>query len=201
MASTRDRLRDETRLIHERLHGHASFQGLLEQNISRHRYIILLSRLLGYHCGLEVAFKPFTFSDSPLALRVHQRSDLLRADLISLGQSPQQIGAITHVLPPDYLHSKAALLGCLYVREGAMIGGRSLARHLDHLCGQSGLGRKFFEGSPQDAQAWRALCGDLNLIDDRATQDQIIGSALSTFAVFEAWMDGMEPMGARSVTQ
>lgn len=200
MTTTRERLRDETRAVHERLHGHASFNGLVEQNISRQRYIALLSRLLGYHFGLEVALKRFCVSDVTFASFVQQRTIPLRADLAQMGQSFAQIDAVSHLSPPDHLHSNPALLGCLYVREGAMIGGKSLARNLDHLCGQSDLGRTFFQGVPDDAKVWRALCAALNLIEDRHAQDQIIRSALSTFALFETWMDGMEPNVPERVT-
>jgi heme oxygenase len=200
MATTRDRLRNETRDVHERLHGHPSFNGLVEQSISQQRYVALLSRLLGYHCGMEAALKRFCVKDVAFAPFVRERTAHLSADLAQMRQSPAQIDAAEHLAPPDYIKSNAALLGCLYVREGAMIGGRSLARNLDHLCGSSSAGRTFFQGVPEDAQIWRHLCSALNLIEDQHAQDQIIEAALSTFALFETWMDGMEPISASGVT-
>jgi heme oxygenase (biliverdin-IX-beta and delta-forming) len=199
MITTRDRLREETRTIHEHLHAHASFHGLIEQTISLQRYRTLLTQLLGYHLGLEKAFHAYPIRDPTLAPLARICSDLLCADLAHLGQSAAQIDGNVSMPPPSFIQSDSDLLGCLYVREGAMIGGRSLARNLDHICGQGAFGRTFFQGTPAHGQIWRALCLALNLIEDRHAQDQIIESAQSTFGLFEAWMDGMEPIGTEGV--
>jgi heme oxygenase (biliverdin-IX-beta and delta-forming) len=202
MINTRDRLRNETRIIHERLHEHAGFQPLLNLSISRAGYIELLTRLLGYHRGLEAAFDGFVPDNIELVGFCRLRSAKLQDDLTSLDQSKAQIDASATMATLFVINTDAALLGSLYVREGALIGGRSLSRHLDHLLGQSAAGRSFFVGAPEDACIWRGLCIALNLITDEREQDQAIQAAHATFALFEAWMDGlnaMEPMECEGV--
>jgi heme oxygenase (biliverdin-IX-beta and delta-forming) len=194
MNNTRNRLRDETRIIHERLHDHASFQPLLKQSISRTGYIELLTRLLGYQRGLEAAFDRFVPDNVQLTAFCRMRSMRLQDDLTSLDQSTAQIEASATMATLSLINTDAALLGSLYVREGALIGGRSLSRHLDHLLGQTIAGRSFFLGAPEDAHIWRDLCGMLNLITDARQQDQAIQAAYATFGLFEAWMDGLDAM-------
>ena len=199
MASTRDRLKNETRSIHERLHGHASFKSLINKDITQVGYALLLERLLGYHLGLESAFALHTSEQADTKRLASPRSDSLREDLLAMGQTEAQIDHAPAMPPPDFIVSDAALLGCLYVREGAMIGGRSLARNLDHLCKATNVGRSFFQGKPSDPQIWKSLCVALNEVENRSDQDQIIAAAMETFALFETWMDCMEPISLLSV--
>jgi heme oxygenase (biliverdin-IX-beta and delta-forming) len=201
MTSTRDRLKDETRSIHERLHDHASFKTLLNRDITQAGYAALLSRLLGYHLGLETAFEGYAIRDANLKKLAGPRSDSLLDDLATMGQIGSQIDQ-TQIMPsPNFINCDAALLGCLYVREGAMIGGRSLARTLDPLCTSTNIGRTFFQGKSGDTQIWKLLCIALNQVEKRSDQDQIVAAALGTFALFENWMDGMEPNALKSVTR
>jgi heme oxygenase (biliverdin-IX-beta and delta-forming) len=152
LTSTRDRLKDETRSIHERLHGHPSFKSLLDKDITQADYAGLLSRLLGYHLGLETAFERYAVIDANLVKLASSRSNRLLNDLDAMGQTKTQIDQTPIMSVPDFITCDAALLGYLYVREGAMIGGRSLARNLDHLCAATTSGRTFFQGKSGDTQ-------------------------------------------------
>jgi heme oxygenase len=178
-------------MIHERLHGHDSFQPLLKQNISHQGYIRLLKRLLGYHLGFEASFEGFIPDNRELTAFCLKRSDRLRDDLLALQQSKDQIESSGSMSPLTLISTDAALLGSLYVREGALIGGRSLSRNLDHLLGDTALGRGFFLGAPEDIRIWRGLCGALNSITAEPQQDQVIQAAQATFALFHDWMDGL----------
>lgn len=201
MASPQDRLKNETRSIHERLHGHTSFKSLINKDITRLGYARLLERLFGYHLGLERAFARHTITQADTKRLTRPRSDSLRLDLAVMGQTQAEIDQVAFMPPPDFIVSDAALLCCLYVREGAMIGGRSLARNLNHLCKATDNGRSFFQGEPNDPKIRKSLCLALNQVESRSDQDQIIDAVLGTFSLFETWMDGMEPMSVLSVTR
>src|SRR3954464_6094559 len=123
-------LRAATAVAHERLHHLPALAPLAEGTISRPAYAALLRRMLGFHLAVErcVAEGP-----SVLGLGIdvteRRRSPLLRADLAALGATDEGVEAAA--LPA--LGSAAQVLGCLYVVEGSTLGGRELARRLDHL--------------------------------------------------------------------
>ena len=77
-------------------------------------------------------------------LAARRRSALLLDDLAFLGAPAAPLPA-PPVLPA--LRSAAQALGCLYVTEGSTLGGRELARRLDHLLPPgSDAGRRFLLG-------------------------------------------------------
>jgi heme oxygenase len=84
-------------------------------------------------------------------------------------------------------------LGALYVVEGAMLGGRQLARQLDPLLGGAGsAGRRFFLGRGADTHAaWSAFVARLKVA--AATPGdvaEVVAAAVATFGLFEEWLRG-----------
>jgi heme oxygenase len=80
--------------------------------------------------------------------------------------------------------------GCtgMYVREGATLGGRILARKLGGVLGPGHNGRRFFAGSPDDGHHWGELCATLERAETRHHLPAIIGAANATFAALEDWL-------------
>jgi heme oxygenase (biliverdin-IX-beta and delta-forming) len=184
MVNTRELLRDATDQVHQRLHVHPCFRALLSGSITKRDYGVLLVRLRGYHLSLEAALH------GPDLTTNGRPSRALGDDLLAFGMHPDRCErAVEPSLP-----SPAARLGCLYVRDGAKMGGRMLAQKLDHLCGSSDKGRTFFAGSPTDAAQWRSLCEDLEQLHNQACQAEALAAAVATFELFERWMDLMEPI-------
>ncbi len=189
--TVRTALRDATTEIHKRLHGQAAFKPLLRRTISRSDYCALLSRLYGFHQPLEVAlgFQAQVVSTVPAG--AHRRAHRLASDLQFLGLSERDISALPLARTPGRLDQRGRFLGCLYVREGATLGGRVMAAKLDHLFGAGPEGRLFFTGAASDTTAWRSCC---EALERHATADEIaamIAAAQQTFEIFEAWMDGL----------
>lgn len=178
----RKALRSATHDIHERLHRHPALAAVQAGTIDRIAYRRLLARLYGFHIGFERA-----------ARIAPERSVRLERDLASLGVSPERLAA----LPPCHgfptMAEPEALLGALYVVEGAALGGVTLARGLDGLMGVGVLdGRRFFTGNPSGTgSAWRAYLARLSATPHSAeTQATIIATATATFALFERWLGG-----------
>jgi heme oxygenase (biliverdin-IX-beta and delta-forming) len=188
---TREALRETTYDVHERLHGHWAFRGLLAQTITLDEYRALLSRLYGFHQPLEVALCAREDLAPDLEIHRRRRACLLIDDLKALG-GDASIADFPLIPPPQYLDSRAAILGCLYVREGATLGGRVLAGKLDFLLGPGPMGRRFFAGTGHDAALWRACCAAFEGGFSPRDRGAMIQAARETFAIFEDWINAMK---------
>jgi heme oxygenase len=178
--SVRLALRDATQPAHTRLHAHPALGAVQAGTIDRTSYRALLSRLYGFHSAFEAA-----------AHIVPERSLWLIADLTTLGVEDQAVAALPRCQDLPGLETPHRKLGALYVVEGSTLGGRELAKRLDHLFGPGERdGRHFFSGREADSgRAWRAFTDRL---DDAAEQTsartEMIAAAVETFAAFERWM-------------
>jgi heme oxygenase (biliverdin-IX-beta and delta-forming) len=199
MDNLRAQLRAKTRTQHERLHHHFSFERLLAHAISKPNYVILLKQLLGYHLALEAAldccqgYGPA--QDFPFA----HKSPRIIEDLKAFEPYVTGAGGRINTPNPPNVHSYYDWLGVMYVREGAMLGGRLLAQKLDHLCGLAPQGRTFFQGTRRDLENWHVLCEALDRVSSQVARQDAISSAKATFELFENWMDLMEPISLSSV--
>jgi heme oxygenase len=178
--SVRFALREATQPAHTRLHGHPGLGAVQAGTIDRMSYRALLSRLYGFYAAFEAA-----------AELAPERSLWLAADLRTLGVADQALAALPRCLDLPSLETPHRKLGALYVVEGSTLGGRELAKRLDHLFGPAEMnGRRFFGGRETDTgQAWRAFTDRLDeAARQSATQAEMIAAAAETFAAFERWM-------------
>jgi heme oxygenase (biliverdin-IX-beta and delta-forming) len=199
--SARAALRNATRDIHDRLHGQMLFRQLLEETITRSAYGALLSRLYGFHQGIETALDAQAGLRSKVSMNGRHRVHLLVSDLKTLGQCDEGISSLPVVAAPPDLDKLGRFLGCLYVREGATLGGRVLAGKLGHLLGPGHGGRRFFAGPDRDSELWRACCSAIEQPMESAERNAMIAAARETFEIFERWMsllDFRAPAGAES---
>jgi heme oxygenase (biliverdin-IX-beta and delta-forming) len=190
--SSRGVIRQATHDIHERLHDHQSFRQLQNQTITRDEYGLLLARLYGFHQPLEAALAVQAVGHSGLQIDERCRVHLLIEDLRELGWSSAADLPLADA--PADLDVPSRLLGCLYVREGAMLGGRVLANKLDHLLGPSKAGRLYFSGRENDMALWRACCAAIDRNNEKTELNSMISAAHETFEIFEQWMTRASPL-------
>lgn len=186
--SVREILRAETRLVHERLHEHPMFEGLATGALGHAAYRALLAALVGFHRPLETSIvqTPLCWWFG-LARQPRLRAHLLIGDLAHLGLDAGRVDLLPFAhLPP--IDSAGQLMGRLYVREGATLGGRVLARHLDPLLGDGDAGRRFFAGTPENGRLWGEVCDALETAGRAGHLDDIVEAARATFDAFEVWM-------------
>ena len=107
-----------------------------------------------------------------------------------LGVSELEIHAIALCETLPVIESPEQLAGCLYVVEGAGLGGKVLARKLDGLLGnQDRTGRQFLLGPPEpDAMRWPKFCRWLEAWGERRDVAAILDSAHHTFECMELWL-------------
>ena len=190
----RGKLRHATRDVHERQHGLDAFRPLLDQTISHVEYRTLLESLYGFHQPLEAALLAHADSQTVPGMTGRRRAHLLVEDLNALRGVGCGVPAnLPRATPPSHLLSRpGGYLGCLYVREGAMLGGRVLAGKLDHLLGSRTEGRRFFSGGPRDAELWRSCCAAIDQAGHGPALEGIVAAARATFELFECWMTRAE---------
>lgn len=186
--SARTELRHATAAVHERLHGVPVFAALAAGQLDKARYVRLLGRLHGFHDPFEAAIDQ---AGSPgLRPAEWRRAHLLRSDLAALGQTEAAIRQLPRYPVVGCQWTPARAMGALYVIEGSTLGGRLLARQLDHLVPADGdCGRSFLlAGTDTGHVRWRDFCTVLDRCGtDPASRAEMVTGAVETFRCFEAW--------------
>ena len=121
-ASLHERLRVETRSLHEELERAVDIDSQLVSTAATCGYLV---RLRGLHASAETRLDAFDFMPFGFDYRGWRRSRLIEDDLDCLGFGRDRLFA--QPLPPaPVLSSAEAALGCVYVVEGSAIGARAI---------------------------------------------------------------------------
>ena len=142
-----------------------------------------LERQLAGHAQLNL---------SGLAASRLQKHELLEQDLLALGHSLHAIEALPRCSKLPETPDVFVAAGCLYVLEGATLGGQIVRREVHkRMILPDGRGCMFFESyGPRVPQMWADFCNELNALAANGSRsgDSIIRGARDTFACFEEWM-------------
>jgi heme oxygenase (biliverdin-IX-beta and delta-forming) len=176
-------LRESTRADHVRLE---STLKLLDPELTRERYRLVLGAFLGFYSPLEAQFRRFRRSTAlPLGFSLPRRAALLRADLELLGCPPSAIDDE----PLREIQSIAEFAGRLYVVEGAALGGQMLARSLGgrwQLQRNSGLAFFTGSGAHETGRRWACVLEWLeNVAQSGAKARDMVAAASATFRSLE----------------
>jgi heme oxygenase (biliverdin-IX-beta and delta-forming) len=209
-SSILSRLRLETRSEHEAVE---QVLDLMSTSLTRQGYRQRLQQFFGFYAPLEDALQargnwtadiaggaqlsPATRSAlaSRLTKTAHLRQDLGCFDVMT-----EDLPLCLN-LPP--LGSQAELLGCLYVLEGATLGGQMITRHVQSTLGITpDAGGSFFEGYGADTgkmwQSMRQLL--LSGAPDTLSENTIVANAITTFACLRRWCESGQTPPATAVS-
>ena len=182
------RLREETSRNHAAIE---SQMPLLDPQMSLSTYRHLLARFWGYYAPLEDRLRTEVEIYWPTKeYRCSDRAKVphLEKDLRLLRESLDQIGCCTNL--PE-LNTPAQVLGCLYVIEGATLGGQIISKHL---LANLGLGvdngAAFFNGyGANSGSQWQSFRSFLTRNAEPLDQDDaIVASANETFSTLGEWL-------------
>ena len=201
-SSILSRLRLETRAEHEAVE---QVLDLMSVTLTHQSYRQQLEQFYGFYTPLEKALH--SHSDQWLnSVDETPLSDLIRSALAArlhktahLQQDLHHLGVMTGVLPlcsdlPP-LNTQTEVLGCLYVIEGATLGGRMITRHLSAALVVTPMtGGRFFEGYGDDtAKMWQGLRQLLvNASPDTEMENSIVTNAIATFACLRGWCESFQ---------
>ncbi|QDV32659.1 biliverdin-producing heme oxygenase [Tautonia plasticadhaerens] len=185
------RLRHETRSHHEAIERVVDVDRL---GASRSAYVRLLRGFLGYYEPLEGRLAGLPWEASGLDFRERRKAGWLREDLRSLDPDGPPCPTCPDLPEPVDL---ARGLGCLYVVEGATLGGRVVLRLIgDRLGIGPESGGRFYSGYRARTGAMWASFGrfaeaHVAAHPDRA--DAVVEAASETFDSLRRWLSGTGP--------
>jgi len=184
-----DRLKQATRERHRLLEGKLP---LLDPQLSLDNYRCLVSKFYGYYAPMELMLLALPWCDEVgLNYNERQKTPSLEQDLIFLGYKPETLAQIPRCQNLPEVNSIPQFLGCLYVIEGATLGGQIIAKHLQaNLSITQKTGAAFFNGyGVLTAKHWKAFCTLLTTFSEHEDGDEIvIASANKTFETLDGWL-------------
>ena len=152
----RQELKRETADLHRRLEIDL---GLLESELSLDRYRRVLEFFFGFYAPVEAGLARVASAGPPLGFPLRARTALIESDLLSLGLSRRELADLPRCADLPRLSCPEELAGCLYVLEGACLGGQVIAPALRERLGVAkGSGASFFIGDAEGTPArWRLV--------------------------------------------
>jgi heme oxygenase len=178
-------LRAATRELHERAEGQLA-PLLVGPGVTAERVRAALGALHGFHAPLEPQLRAaMAAAGAPFALI--DRTHRIARDLAALGAAPDDIARLPRCRDLPALRGAADAAGCLYVLEGAQLGGQVIARELAR---RLGIGRdrgaSFFAGEGAGTAArWRQAAGWIDAVGDA---DAVVAAARATFESLSRWL-------------
>jgi len=188
--STRALLRSATAESHRRLERRLNVKAQLS---SRTGYVTYLSRMWGFYAALELPIRGPLFNTALSDYEARRKLPLLTEDLTAFAFDPTAVTLLPRCEALPDCGDCAAALGCLYVIEGATLGGRTLFPLVEsHLECSATRGATFLAGyGEQTDEMWRRLCIALDTGCATADcRDRAAAAAVSTFASLEQWFCG-----------
>ena len=184
----RQQLKRETAALHRRLE---MALGLLESELSLDRYRRVLELFFGFYAPVEAGLARMAAAH-PFALPLWDRAALLESDLLSVGLSQREIADLPRCADLPRLSCAEDLAGCLYVVEGACLGGQVIAPVLRERVGVAkDSGASFFIGDAEGTRArWSLFLAWLEgLVRAGSASADIVAAARATFLAFARWVE------------
>ena len=185
--SLRQCLKRETAALHQHLEAQL---GLLDPSLNVHRYRRVLETFYGFYVPFEIDVTRFAAAELPLGFPLRVRAELIERDLLALGLSPADLATLPLCSDRPELSCVEDLAGCLYVIEGACLGGQVLTPLLHRRLGLAkDSGVAFFAGDEEfTLPRWTVIVAWLDeLPRTGASPAKIISAATATFDAFARW--------------
>lgn len=182
-----------TRDLHARIERRVP---LLDPDLRLDGYCTFLAAMLGFYEPFEDVLGAFPWERAGLCFDRRRKAGLAVRDLQDLGYDDHTLARIPRCrdLPRPVDLQEAA--GCLYVLEGATLGGRVLTRSVSRSLGLSPASGCTFLACYGDAVGarWRAFAAALaRVVPDTSARDaaisaRVVAAARDTFATLERWL-------------
>lgn len=152
-----------------------------------------LELMWGFCVVLEAQVAPLLYPTPLDDFPLRQKPPLLERDLEYLGMAPQTIQRLPRCDSLPHSTDAASAFGCLYVLEGATLGGRTLAPLvLDRLRLTDRRGASFLASYGDDTpRMWQSFILALEVAcSTPAAQERAAAAASATFVALEEWLCG-----------
>jgi len=182
------RLRVETRAQHDAIERTVLLMG---DELTLELYTRRIRQFYGFYQPVEERLLDGGGPIAPwLAVQGRRKTPLLKADLIALGQPEATQLPVCAKLPS--LSSAAECFGCLYVLEGATLGGVIINGYVKQKLGiLPGSGADFFYGyGEQTGLMWQQFRAAITAFGVNSDQhDVVVASARATFETLQQWCE------------
>jgi heme oxygenase len=178
-------LRAATRTVHERLEAALP---LTDPGLTLAAYRVIVEAFHGFYAPLEPRLaKAAELSAGGVPVGGREKRGRLRGDLLALGASDASVDALPLCAAVPDVTTPGAALGCLYVLEGATLGGRVIVRKLRDLGLGPTTGAAFFDGyGVETGRMWASFC--VQLVASPWERAETVAAAVATFVEFERWL-------------
>lgn len=180
-----DKLKRSTRAHHDRVEAHVR---VLEPGFTPGDYQKLLARMLGFYRPIEARLRTLaTWQELGLTPALRWKVPLLEQDLVQTGIGIDALARLPICTDLPALDTVPSALGCMYVLEGATLGGAVIARYL---AGTMGVCSAFFGsyGSTTGAM-WKEFGFALAEYEaNTGSADRIVDGVCDTFNKLDEWL-------------
>lgn len=190
------RLKHATRVRHAALEARLP---LLDPRLSCTAYRDCVGGFFGYYAPLEARLRSLPWWETlGFDYQPRRKTPRLLHDLHALGHDSTAVATLPLCQALPALATPGQLLGCLYVIEGATLGGRIIGRHLEASLGLTAeRGAAFFSGyGAATGPLWQAFGEFLRLRAADNDEAEIISGAAQTFDTLALWLYPPSPAGA-----
>lgn len=185
-------LKTQTSPVHRDIEKNPMIRSIFEPGFSVERYRHLLQALYLYYQPLEEQIDAYLKQSKDLNLAYKNKSHLLEEDIYGLTINENNVfdtSEVTQLIPK--LDSKEKLIGCIYVLEGAAMGGQIMYRRIQKKLGGQVASSTAFYGYPGTDLAihWSAI---KNFIDSNKIQPKkrvhVVDGAKEVFISLDRWL-------------
>jgi heme oxygenase len=156
-------------------------------------YLAHLRRMWGFCAGIETRLSADAFGVALPDYSARRKLPLLTQDLVALGVLPAELAAVPRCDALPELGDTAAAFGCVYVFEGATLGGRTLLPLVSSRLGCDAARGAAFLASYGDAVGamWQRFGAALDAFcADASRRARAEEAATATFTALEDWLCG-----------
>lgn len=183
------KLKEQTAEQHQRLEIKLD---ILARLSSPQGYKSLLEQFYGFYRPLEIHLGSVMCLPGSLSnFTARRKTPLLEKDLLFLDLSERDLAELPQCQKLPTVESEAQAFGCLYVLEGATLGGQIISKYVaDKLGYERERGATFFKSYGAEVRAmW---CGFVQALREYATahdaDDEVVAAAVDTFDKFDQWL-------------
>ena len=183
------KLKEQTAEQHHRLEAKLD---ILTRLSSPQGYKSLLEQFYGFYRPLEIHLGSVMCPSGSLSnFTARRKTPLLEKDLLFLDSSERDLAELPQCQKLPTVESEAQAFGCLYVLEGATLGGQIISKYVaDKLGYERERGATFFKSYGAEVRAmW---CGFVQTLSEYATahdaDDEVVAAAVDTFDKFDQWL-------------
>jgi len=153
-----------------------------------------LEKMWGFCAGMELRLGRDAFGNALPDFDKRRKLPLLQRDLIVLGADAERVMRLPRCETVPHCADPAAAFGCVYVLEGATLGGRTLLPVVQSRLGLSTEhGAAFLASYGEDVSSmWQSFGASLDAWCDAAERRaRASEAAVATFAALDDWLCGI----------